>query len=60
MAAEKYKDQLREAKYTIGKLEYKVEKLQDRLEKVKDDMAQCKLDLLNVNNFQVCHGFRIT
>lgn len=53
MDAEKYKDQLREAKYIIGKFEYKMEKQQDRLEKVKDDVAQCKLDLLNARNYQV-------
>jgi hypothetical protein len=40
MDAERYKDQLREAKYVITKLEFKAEKLQDRLEILKDDLSQ--------------------
>ncbi len=53
LAADKYKDQLREAKYAAGKLEYKIEKLQDRMEAAKDQLAQCKLDMLNVKSYVV-------
>jgi hypothetical protein len=40
MDAERYKDNLREAKYVITKLEFKMEKLADRLEILKDDLNQ--------------------
>ena len=42
MDAERYKDQLRETKYMITKLEFKVEKLQDRFEIIKDEVNQVK------------------
>lgn len=49
--AEKYKEQLRETKYALGKLEYKIDKLQDKVEVIRDNLAQCKLDLLNAHNY---------
>jgi len=52
LEAGKYKEQLREHKYTVGKLEYKAEKLTDRLEKVRDDSAQCKLDLMSARSVE--------
>lgn len=43
MDAERYKEQLREAKYLITKLEFKAEKLQDRYEILKDDLNQVNI-----------------
>ena len=45
MDAERYKDQLREAKYVITKLEFKAEKLADRLEVLRDELNQVRRQL---------------
>jgi hypothetical protein len=49
MDAERYKDNLREAKYVITKLEFKMEKLADRLEILKDDLNQVFRIRTNLN-----------
>ena len=41
MDAERYKEKLKEAKYTITKLEYKLEKLQDRREVIHPHFFVC-------------------
>ncbi len=52
MAAERYKETLKEVKLKATKLEMLVDKLQDKLELYKDDLDNCKLDLMDAKNFQ--------
>ena len=53
MDAERYKDQLREAKYVITKLEFKAEKLADRLEVLRDEHNQ----VMNHNREPILQNF---